>query len=72
MATQLREAEPAAARKSPVPEIFPRKDTMIAEDAGRPILEQHRVPDRKLRNRILVVNAIAWVLIIVVIRLIFF
>jgi len=45
---------------------------MIAEDAGRPILEQHRVPDRKLRNRILVVNAIAWVLIIVVIRLIFF
>ena len=45
---------------------------MIAEDARGPILEQHGVPDRKLRNRIIVANAIAWVLIIIAIRLIFF
>jgi len=45
---------------------------MIAEDASGPVPEHHGVPDRKLRNRIIVANAIAWVLIIIVIRLIFF
>ena len=72
MAAPLRDAESAAANKSPVPEYFSRKDTMIAEDTGGPIPEQHGEPDRKLRNRIIVANAIAWVLIIVLIRLIFF
>ena len=45
---------------------------MIAEHAGRPLLEPHDTPDRKLRNRIIIANAVAWLAIIVLIRLVFF
>ncbi|MBR1119988.1 hypothetical protein JQ628_00570 [Bradyrhizobium lablabi] len=45
---------------------------MIAEPANCPLLEPHDARDRKLRNRIILANAIAWVVIIVMIGLVFF
>jgi hypothetical protein len=73
MSARLQEAEPATANQSPVPEHFSREDTMVAERAGGGHgREQHDVPDRKLRNRIIIANAVAWILIIILVRLIFF
>lgn len=49
---------------------------MIAERAGRRVLQlphpKRDPPNRRLRNQILVANAIVWIAIIVMIRLIFF
>jgi hypothetical protein len=45
---------------------------MIAEHAACPVLEQHDPSGRTLRNRIIVANAIAWIAIIALIRLVFF
>ena len=45
---------------------------MIAEHASGPLLEPHEAPDRGLRNRLIIANAIAWIVIIVLIRLVFF
>ena len=45
---------------------------MIAEHADSPVLQQHEPIDRKLRNRIIMANALAWIVIIVLIRLLFF
>jgi len=45
---------------------------MIAEHADCHVLQQHDPPDRRLRNRIIVANAVAWIAIISLIRLIFF
>jgi len=45
---------------------------MIAEYADYRMLERHAPSDRRLRNRIIIANAMAWVAIIVLIRLIFF
>jgi len=45
---------------------------MIAEHADGRMLEQHDPSGRRLRNRIIVANAIAWIAIIALIRLVFF
>jgi hypothetical protein len=45
---------------------------MIAEHTDNPILQQHEPSDRKLRNRLILANALAWIVIIVLIRLLFF
>jgi hypothetical protein len=47
---------------------------MMAERLHSRALVQHdrSLPDRKLRNRIIIANAIAWVTIGILIRLIFF
>lgn len=47
---------------------------MIVEHLHIQVLEQHvsETPDRRLRNRIIIGNVIAWIAIIIVIRLIFF
>jgi hypothetical protein len=45
---------------------------MIAEHAGRHPIEPDLPPDRKLRNRIILANVIAWVAIILLARFIFF
>jgi hypothetical protein len=45
---------------------------MTAEHARCPVLERRDAPDRRLRNRIIVANMIAWIAITVMIRLIFF
>jgi hypothetical protein len=51
-----------------------REAPMIAEHLHSHVLEQHvgQTPDRRLRNRAIIGNVIAWIAIIVVIRLIFF
>ena len=45
---------------------------MIAVQTSGPLLEPRDAPDRKLRNRIIIANAVAWIAIIVLIRLVFF
>jgi hypothetical protein len=45
---------------------------MIAEQADSPVLEQHDPSVRRLRNRIIVANAVVWIAIIALIGLIFF
>jgi hypothetical protein len=45
---------------------------MIAEHADCGVLQQHDPSVRRLRNRIIVANAIAWIGIIALISLIFF
>jgi len=41
---------------------------MIAERASCPSLEQQKSPGRQLRTRILLANAFAWIVVIVLIR----
>jgi hypothetical protein len=72
MTAQLKKVESTAANDSLVPEHSSREETMTAEHASCPALERRDAPGRRLRNRIIIVNAIAWVAIIVLIRLIFF
>lgn len=47
---------------------------VIVEHLHRQVREPHvgQVPDRRLRNRIIIGNVIAWIAIIIAIRLIFF
>jgi hypothetical protein len=45
---------------------------MIAEQADCRVLQEHTSCDRKLRNRIIQANAIAWIAVIALIRPIFF
>jgi hypothetical protein len=45
---------------------------MIAEHAECSLLERNDRSGRRLRNRLIVVNAIAWIAIIALIRLVFF
>ena len=72
MTAQLKKVESTAANESLVPEHFSRENTMIAEHANCPVLERHDAPDRRLRNRIIVANVIAWIAIIALIRLLYF
>jgi hypothetical protein len=76
MIAKLQRAETTAAHESLVSETSSREAEMIAERADCRVLRlihPKRDPtNRRLRNRILVANAIAWIAIIVVIRLIFF
>jgi hypothetical protein len=70
MTAKVRKIESPAANESFAPENFSREETMIAEHASGPLLE-HDAPDRKLRNRIILANVVAWIMIIVLIRLLF-
>jgi hypothetical protein len=45
---------------------------MIAERAAAHRPEQPRLVDRKLRNRLILANAVAWIAILIAIRLVFF
>jgi len=45
---------------------------MIADHADGRILQQDNPSGRRLRSRIIVANAIAWIVVIALIRLIFF
>ncbi|MBR1274369.1 hypothetical protein [Bradyrhizobium sp. AUGA SZCCT0283] len=46
---------------------------MMAERLhSRALVQYDRLPDRRLRNRIIVGNAIAWVAIVILIRLLLF
>jgi len=72
MIAKLQKMKTTAANDSLVSEEFPREAPMIAEDADCSVLEQHDPSGRRLRNRLIAANAIAWIAIIALIRLIFF
>ena len=72
MIAKLRKVEETVADEPLVLESSSREAPMIAEHADGRLLQQRDPPDRRLRNRVIVANAIAWVVIIVVIRLVFF
>jgi hypothetical protein len=68
----LEELEKAAGDDPPVPETSCRATSMIAEREHCAELEQRDPSSRRLRNWLIAANAIVWVVIIVLIRLIFF
>ena len=72
MIAKLQKARTTAANEPLVSETFSSEAAMIAERADRPVLQQHEPTDRRLRNRIILANALAWIAIIVLIRLLFF
>ena len=72
MIANLQKVETAAANESLVSETFSREASMIADHADGRILQRHDPSGRRLRNRIIVANAIAWIVVIALIRLAFF
>jgi hypothetical protein len=72
MIARLQKIQTTAASESLVSEKFSREAPMIAEGANCSVLEQHDQSGRRLRNRLIVANAIAWIAIIALIRLVFF
>jgi hypothetical protein len=76
MIAKLQRAETTAAHESLVSETSSREAPMIADRADCRVLQlphpKRDPPNRRLRNQILAANAIAWIAIIAMIRLIFF
>jgi hypothetical protein len=72
MIARSKTAEPTAANESLVSETFSREAEMIVTHADSHVLERHDRSGRRLRNYIIVANAIAWIAIIALIWLIFF
>jgi hypothetical protein len=73
MTAKLKQRETAAGDAPFISRATSAESPMIAEhaDVGR-ALEQHDPSGRRLRNRLIVANAIAWIAIIALIRLVFF
>ena len=69
MNAKLRRVEQTVANEPLVLEPSSREAPMIADCR---VLQQQDQSGRRLRNRVIVANAIAWIMIIVLIRLIFF
>jgi hypothetical protein len=72
MVATLQKAEPTAANEPLVSEAFSREASMIADHAYGRILQRHDPSGRRLRNRIIMANAIAWIVVIALICLTFF
>ena len=72
MIAKLRKVEETVADEPLVLESSSREAPMIAEHADGRLLQPQDPSVRRLRNRVIIANAIAWVVIIVVIRLVFF
>jgi hypothetical protein len=74
MIAKLQRAATAAANESLVAETSSREASMIAERADGRLLQphQHDLFGRRLRNRIIFANAIAWIVIVVLIRVVLF
>jgi hypothetical protein len=64
--------EPTESGGASIPRIAVVKTLAIAPHADTPLLEPAKAPDRRLRNRLILANAVAWIVIIFLIRLIFF
>jgi hypothetical protein len=60
------------AREPRASQLVSTESSMIAEHAACHRLEQLDLVDRKLRNRLILANVVAWIAIFVAIRLIFF
>jgi hypothetical protein len=71
MVAQLQQVETTAANESLVSEPFSREASMIADHANDRMLQPHDLYGRRLRNRIIVANAIVWIAIIALIRLVY-
>jgi hypothetical protein len=72
MIAKLQRVEKAAANESLVLETFSREASILAEHADCRVLQRPDPSVRRLRNRIILANAIAWIVIIVLNRLVFF
>ena len=72
MTAKLRKVEQTVANEPLVLELSSREAPMIAEHADCRLLQQQDPSGRRLRNRLIAANVIAWIMIVVVIRLIFF
>jgi hypothetical protein len=72
MIAKLQKVEKTAASEPLGLETPSREAPMIAECADLRVLQQHNPSIRRLRNRLLAANVIAWVAIIALIRLLFF
>ncbi len=72
MIAKLREVEETAANEPLVLELSSREAPMITEYADCRALRRPDPSDRRLRNRLIVANVVAWIAIIALIRLIFF
>ena len=72
MIAKLRKIETTAADESFVWGKFSRETPMIADHMDCSVLEQHDPSGRRLRNRLIVANAIAWIAIIALIHLVLF
>jgi hypothetical protein len=72
MIANLRRVETAAGNESPAPETSCSGAPMVTERAHCSELKQRDPSGRRLRNWLIAANTIAWVAIIVLIRLIFF
>ena len=72
MIVRLQRIETEAAKEPLASPIAPTESSMIAEHAASHRQEQPDLLDRKLRNRLILANAVAWITILIAIRLIFF
>jgi hypothetical protein len=72
MIAKLQRAATAAANESLVSETSSREASMIAERADGRLLQQPDLSGRRLRNRLIAANAVAWIAIVVLIRVVFF
>ncbi len=72
MTAKLRKVEETVANEPLVLERSFREAPMIAEHADCRLLQQQDPSGRRLRNRVIAANVIAWIVIVVLIRLIFF
>ncbi|MEH2478360.1 hypothetical protein V1282_001717 [Nitrobacteraceae bacterium AZCC 2146] len=72
MTAKLQNARVEAVGASSISRPSPVQLSTRVEPAGDPAMEQSLLSGRKLRNRIILANAMAWIAIIVGIRVIFF
>lgn len=71
MIARHQHVETAATKKPLVSEEFSREAPMIAARLDCPEPKRLDPAGRKLRNRIILANALAWIVIILLIRMIF-
>jgi hypothetical protein len=72
MIARPRKVEQTVANEPLVLETSSREAPMIAERADCRVLQQYDPSGRRLRNRLIVANAIVWIAIIALIWLFFF
>ena len=74
MVATLQKARTTAINESLVSDDFSREARMIAERVESPVLDRHDSTSsgRKLRNRIIIANAVVWVMLTALICLTFF
>jgi hypothetical protein len=72
MIAKLRKVEETVANEPLVLETFSREGPMLVQPADCRVLQRHDPSARRLRNRLLAANVIAWIVIIALIRLLLF